>query len=428
MGNTKKCFWLKAITHLDQKLIKVARQARASRTSIATQADTLPATSLPTAVVPMSSTHTSRTFLRRSARLLGSELRALSWHGPRALLAAQTVTSVLLAVAMANLFGLHDRWWVAISAYVVMRADWHLSLQRARLRMIGTLGGALLCLPIASRVVASPWAYALTLAAVMGSGVYLTLGSRHSYGWLLATITIALVLSDARIGGRVGDLAIIRVTDVAVGTLACVCAAGLAQLGRRRWGWPSLAEHPTQGPSAQLDYRHPAARQARAWQALPCALAVLVLGLADYRYGLADFAQMLVTIAVIPVIPLTTLLERDPGEAATGLRMANRIIGCLLAAAVAALLLPWIDGHALPFLLTLGAGIWLASHMHSGHDAVSYIGLQFGIALLMAFVQDQAWRTDLHPALMRLLGILIGVAALALTRLATAYLRRRLKA
>ncbi len=103
------------------------------------------------------------------------------------------------------------------------------------------------------------------------------------------------------------------------------------------------------------------------------------------------------------------------------------MLGCLLAAVFALALLPWVGEHPLPYLLTLAVGVWLASHVHSGHEDTSYIGLQFGIAFIMVFVQDHAWSGDLRPALVRLAGILGGVATLALTRLALAAARRRLR-
>lgn len=338
------------------------------------------------------------------------------------MLAAQTVSSVLLAVLLADGLNLTDRWWVAISAYVVMRADWTTSWRRAVQRMIGTVGGAGLCLLVAPWVRMNLPLYAIAFAAVAGVGLYLTLGSRRSYAWLLATITASLVLSEAPASADLAHTATMRALDVGVGTAACIGVSGLVHVGRPYLHLPLLAG--TQDAESP-DARNPDARRARIWQALPSALCVGMLAALHFRYPLVDFAQMLVTVIVVPVIPLATLLGRDQNEMAVTMRMVNRVLGCLLAALFAVLFLPWTGGHPLLFLLALAVGIWLASHVHSGHADTSYVGLQFGIAFLMVFVQDQAWSNDLRPALLRLLGILTGVLLLAVIRLVVAYVRRR---
>lgn len=361
-------------------------------------------------------------FLRQSGRHLLGEWRQLSWQGPRAVLAAQTVGSVLLAVVLADLLGLTDRWWVAISAYVVMRADWRTSLSRAVQRMAGTLGGALAGALLAPWI-GHPWiVYAAVLGALTGFGLYRTLGSSRSYGWLLATITVLLVLADTFDAEPALEVAALRVADVAVGTLACVLVAGAVQLGRRRWHWPTLAA--TGGAARHaIDAHSSHARRERAWQALPSTLAVLLLAAVDAHTPLPAFPEMLVTVTVLPIIPLPVLLARDQSQAAVASRMGNRVLGCLLAAACALLALPWAGDSPWLFMLALSVGIWLASHIQSGHTDISYVGLQFGIAFIMVFVQDQAWTTDIAPALQRLAGILGGVLTLGVIRLGMTWLR-----
>ncbi|KGI77951.1 FUSC family protein [Oleiagrimonas soli] len=366
--------------------------------------------------------HRSTAALTRTFGLLAAELRTLHWRGPRALLAAQTVASVLLAVSLADLFRLTDRWWVAISAYVVMRADWSTSWRRGVQRMAGTIGGAVACLLLAYGTRGSTTGFVLLLALIAGVGVYMALGSTRSYGWLLATITACLILAEANTQHALWHIALLRVADVAVGTTACILIAGLVHLLRPHWHLPLLdAERDEPSPA---DPHTPQARRRRAWQALPAACSVGILATAHALYPMPAFPQMLVTVVVLPMIPLRTLLQRDFGEAAVGLRMANRLLGCLLAALLALALLPWAGGHPVLFLPALAVGVWLASHIHSGHEDTRYIGLQFGIAFLMVFVQDHAWTGELRPALMRLAGILGGVLMLAVLRLALARARR----
>ena len=55
----------------------------------------------------------SRRF-RRTADGLVAELRLVSLRGERGKLCAETVTSVVLAVYLADVFNLKERWWVAL--------------------------------------------------------------------------------------------------------------------------------------------------------------------------------------------------------------------------------------------------------------------------------------------------------------------------
>lgn len=360
------------------------------------------------------------TFLRTSLGRLAIELRSLFRRGPRMVLAAQTVGSVLLAVTLANLLHLEERWWVAISAYVVMRADWSTSWKRAAQRMAGTVGGAAAAVLAATLAGGNVWLQALALALAAGAGVYRTLGSTRSYGWLLATITAVLILAEAPHGQALWLLAGERVLDVAVGTAACVAVAGLVHLVRPALDLPLLASVPT---AKAPDPHSSDARRARRWQSLPVAFSVGLLSMLHGAVPLPAYLETLVTLIVLPVIPLATLMQRDQSEAAVALRMANRVLGCLLAAVAALALLPWAGGQPQLYLPALGLGVWLASHVQSGHEAASYVGLQFGIAYIMAFVQDRAWTGHLSPALVRLAGILAGVALLAILRLLFARLR-----
>ncbi|MET0332146.1 MAG: FUSC family protein [Dyella sp.] len=369
-------------------------------------------------------------FLRSTARVLSMELRLLRWHGARTWLALEAVSSVLLALLLAELFDMDDRWWVAISAYVVMRADWHTSFSRALQRMAGTLGGAVLAALIAPWVVESMSLYALSLALVAGAGVYRALGSTRSYAWLLATVTALLVLADTLHDAQVHRIALLRVADVAVGTFASLSVAGLIQFGRKYVHLDGSSDAaaplaPTT-PANTIDRRDSAVRRLRAVHALQGAITIAVLAALDFHGHFRDFPQMLVTIAVVLVIPLDSLVRQEDNQHAVALRMANRTLGCLLAAACAFTLLPLIGDWPIAFLLCLSAGVWLAAHVQAGNPTTSYIGTQFGIAFLMVFVQDQLWTAQVGAAAVRLLGILCGVLSLGLVMLGFAWLRQRL--
>jgi uncharacterized membrane protein YccC len=369
-------------------------------------------------------------FLRSTARVLWMELRLLRWRGARTWLALETVGSVLLAVLLAELLNMDDRWWVAISAYVVMRADWRSSLSRALQRMTGTIGGAILAALIAPWVVPSMLLYALSLALVAGIGVYRALGSTRSYAWLLAAVTALLVLADTLHDAQVHRIALLRVADVAVGTFASLSVSGLIQFGRkyvhRTTSPDAVAPTTPTTPASTIDRRDAGVRRLRAVHAFQGAITIAVLAALDFHGHFRDFPQMLVTIAVVLVIPLESLVRQEDNQHAVALRMANRTLGCLLAAACAFTLLPLIGGWPIAFLLSLSVGVWLAAHVQAGNPTTSYIGTQFGIAFLMVFVQDQLWSVQIGAAALRLLGILCGVLSLGLVMLGFAWLRQGL--
>lgn len=369
-------------------------------------------------------------YLRSSGQGLHAEIRALRLRGARAVLSLQTVGSVLLAVAAADALGLADRWWVAISAYVVMRADWETSISRALQRIAGTIGGAILGAVLGGWAAGSVWRFAPLLGLIAGFGLYRAIGSSRSYGWVLATITALLVVSGAPSTANVQLLAVWRLVDVLVGTTACVVVAGLVHRVRREW----LRRHPgvtlppmpaaAQKASPTLVRTDWRMRRLRLLQSFQGAVTIVLLAIAAYYRQLPDFAQMLVTVVVVLLVPLPALLRKQGEQNVVLVRMAHRVVGCLLAAVIAIGLLPFIGNSPLLCMMVLAAGLWLAAHVQAGNPATSYIGTQFGIALIIVFVQDERWSTDVSAAALRLIGIVAGIVALAVVMLVIASLRK----
>jgi uncharacterized membrane protein YccC len=373
----------------------------------------------------------ARRFLASSWTGLAQELRAMSWHGPRAVLCLQTVGSVLLAIVLADALNLADRWWVAISSYVVLRADFSTSLSRALQRLAGTACGALLGFAAGVWVSSSPWLYAVVLGTTATLGLYRAIGSTRSYGWALATITTLLVVSEAPQVPDVAALAVQRFVDVVVGTAASVVVAGMVFGVRRAWErrhpnvvLPPTAE-PAPGAAGELKRTAPRMRRLRALQAIQGGVTIAALSVPGWYRQWPDFPQMLVTVAMVLLVPLPALLRRRGEDNVVVLRMANRTLGCLLAAIVALATLPVVGDKPLACLGVLAAGLWLAAHVQAGNAGTSYIGTQFGVAFIIAFVQDHQWSTDAGPAMLRLLGIVAGIAALSMVMLVQSGLRRR---
>ncbi|MBE1162766.1 FUSC family protein [Dyella acidiphila] len=362
-------------------------------------------------------------FFRLTATGLLDELKLLRPWGLRPLLCAETVSAVVLAILLADLFDLKDRWWVAISAYTVVRGSLKVSLWRALDRIAGTVLGAALAAVAISLLPPGRALFALMLALFAGLGLYRAIGSPRSYAWILGTVTGLLVMSEAHQlhGLGVYELALRRVCDVATGIGASVAVIAATHLARdlrhrllpHRAINKSISAAPAVAVPA-LDRRNWTMRRLRALQALQGAISIGVLGLFAYSHPLSSFPQTLISIVAVLLVPLPALLRKPGEDDLVSLRMANRALGCMFAALLAVILLPLIGNTPWLCLLTLAIGVWMAAHVQAGSANTSYLGTQFGIGFIMTFVQDQRWSTDASAPLLRLAGILIGLSALTL--------------
>jgi uncharacterized membrane protein YccC len=347
-----------------------------------------------------------------------AELRLVSLRGARGALCAQTVASVVLAVYLADVFHLKERWWVALSAYVLIRADPALVFRRSLERLAGTVVGALGGLLLAVAIFPHAWLVIAALALVAGLGIYGMLGSRYAYSWVLGTVTALMVLSDASAVASLTQLARGRIVDVAVGVLATAVISVVALLlARLLHGGDASAGASTPVARHAVEPVAPGIaplRSMRIVQAMQGAGAIAILAVANHVHALPNVAQSMVSVVAVLLVPVSVLKDGHVA-AAVHVRMFNRFLGCFCAALLAAPLLPLIGHVPVLCLAVLGAGVWLAAHVQAGSAQVSYIGTQFGVGFIMIFVQDRAWSTDPSAALQRLLGIVGALVVLAAT-------------
>jgi len=300
-------------------------------------------------------------------------------------------------------------------------------LERLTGTVIGAASGALLAVLIFH----DAWLTILALALVSGLGIYCMLGSPYAYSWVLGTVTALMVLSDPISTALPTQLAISRILDVAVGVFAAATISAVALCIERLLrsdGFSVSASSPgvsgAQKTPAPPIVGH--SRFARLWQAVQGAFAIALIGGIDHFHALPNFAQSMVSVVAVLLVPLSVLVDGQVMEA-VHMRMLNRFLGCLCAALLAAALLPLIGGMPLLCLIVLGAGVWLAAHVQAGSAEVSYIGTQFGVGFIMIFVQDHAWSTDASAALQRLMGIVVALFVLAATMLAFSAVSRKLR-
>lgn len=127
----------------------------------------------------------------------GPEGRAglLSWEHRRLLIhAGKTALAAGLCWWLALLFGLHDGYWGAISAIIVLQSNFGSTISASRDRLLGTLIGAVFGFSF-SLFGSLPWNYILALIAAMTlCGL---LGFRSSSRLAGVTITIVMLVQNA---------------------------------------------------------------------------------------------------------------------------------------------------------------------------------------------------------------------------------------
>jgi len=150
--------------------------------------------------------------------------RLLTWERKRMLIhAAKTALAAALCWWLAMSFGLHDGYWGAISAIIVLQSNVGSTVTASRDRLLGTLIGALLGFSF-SLFGELPWNYMLAVfTAVIICGV---LGLRSSSR--LAGVTITIVMLVQQSGSR-WDLALAVTTLVLPDRARLSLRDGLAQ-------------------------------------------------------------------------------------------------------------------------------------------------------------------------------------------------------
>jgi uncharacterized membrane protein YccC len=344
------------------------------------------------------------------------ELKSLRLHGPRAREAIRPVLSVLVAVGAAAVLNLDDLSWAAFSGYMVMRGNVAESVPRGLMRIAGTVGGALLGLLLAPKAADSPMLLMAFLFLVSWIGIFQSLTTRYSYAWLFFGLTAGMVLTDALESPEsVVHFAATRVTEVTVGTCACLLIACLFAAMPIEAGKRADAAIWCGRLRDFLDEvwlrRH--------WLLLAYsmrgALAVALLPFVWRWFGIEDFSQTAITSYVVMIVPSAEVRERQ--HTTIYERMVHRTLGCLLGSATALLCVGFVGTDLPTMVLVLGVGVWLGYSVQTGREGIGYLGTQFTLGMLITLVQGPGPITDVTPGLERLLGIFIGSAMLCLLTL-----------
>jgi uncharacterized membrane protein YccC len=329
--------------------------------------------------------------------------------GPRATTCFVTTASVAVATTLAMALHLDDIWWAAISGFMATQATTPASLRKGVLRIIGTIAGAGGVVLLSPLLVDDPLLVTLLMLVTSTFGILGLLVSPHGYAWMLAAVTVDMVLmtglSDPY---SMLEVAASRTAEVAVGTTAAMFVSLLAALDETE---PPADSHP--GWRHLLDAQWPATEHS-----IRAAIAVVTVPWVWAWLHVPSDAQIAVTITAVMALPALGTDPRADQEAILK-RGAHRIIGCFLGGSVGLLCLAVSIEGFLPWMLVLCAGVWITAHIQASKLGTSYIGVQAGMVFVSTLVQGPSPPDSLVPGIERFAGIVGGLCILMAVNLLT---------
>jgi uncharacterized membrane protein YccC len=155
--------------------------------------------------------------------------RLLTWERRQLLIhAAKTALAAALCWWLAGRFGLHDGYWGAISAIIVLQSNFGATITASRDRILGTAIGAIFGFSF-SLFGSLPWNYILAVLAAMT--VCGLLGLRSSSRLAGVTISIVMLVQN---GASHWLLALDRVGQVVLGIVVAIVLSTLVFPDRAR--------------------------------------------------------------------------------------------------------------------------------------------------------------------------------------------------
>jgi uncharacterized membrane protein YccC len=331
----------------------------------------------------------------------------VSFNDPIARVATASMIAVVSAVTIANAMHLDDPWWAAISGYVSMQRTAPASLQRALLRVVGTIVGAALGLFALRWVAYDMFACCLVIFAVATISIIGSNVSRYAYAWLLIIVTFGLVALpslDAPAGAPA--LAVNRFLEVIVGSGTGVLVAMLLEPS------PTMAAPVALGWSGLFGRKLYVTLHSMRW-----ALAIALLPLLWRIFNLTGMSQSAVTLVAILATPVATDLHDTNRQLLV--KGVQRLLGCAIGGVVGLALIGLGIDSLLPWLVSLAVPVWFCAYIQNGTHSATYVGAQAGFVLIVTLIQGHGPPISMTPGIDRLVGIFCGLFVLMMVVLVT---------
>jgi uncharacterized membrane protein YccC len=325
---------------------------------------------------------------------LAGDLRELTLAGPRANAALRSALATTIAVLVALALHLDNPFWAGISGVVLVQSDRAATLARSVDRIIGTVAGAAI-----GYFGAGLAQYHLVFLTLIGGYTAFTIYGQerveHGYAVLLSGITVVLILfGTLATPGQALDLAVYRGLEILVGVfVACgvdYALAPAAQLDAPLPPKPGIFVRPIDHDLAAI--------------AITGGIAMMLIPVIWEGLDLPGLDQTPITAFII-----LCALRLEPGW-----RALTRAAGCLFGGLWGLAAMHLAGSLFLPWLVMLFIGLYLAAHINQGKGDDAYVGLQAGIAIVVAMVQGQGASEDIAPAIERLVGVFGGIIVVSI--------------
>lgn len=134
--------------------------------------------------------------------------------------ALRTAISALAAVLIAFAFHVPNPFWAGMSVVIVTNLYTGSIIDKAMMRLVGTILGAVLGFYIAGMVANSFFLYLLSCFLVIAVSVYYYYYSKHGYAYLLGSLCIFIIISQVVINPvKAFEVAIWRPVEIGIGVI-----------------------------------------------------------------------------------------------------------------------------------------------------------------------------------------------------------------
>ncbi|WP_392560098.1 FUSC family protein [Orbus mooreae] len=320
----------------------------------------------------------------------------------------EVILSVFLAIFLAHQMNATNVGWAAFSGYMVMRSHVIDTLIRGSLRFLGTIIGALLAYITAYFFGDGLFFITLAMALTAGVALYFAITSKYNYAWLFFGITYIMVSVDA-LGNpfsQVQTFVTTRLVEVFAGITASMIVSLISNLVK-----PKLKLKPAKVGLSNVA-KFSMCEKYTIIHSLRAMISLATLPFLEHFFDLQYLAQTAITCFVVLTVPLSSINNAK----VVSKRNFHRFLGCLSGGMLALLFLPFYQINLLIAGLILAFGILIGRQIENSGQSFSYIGTQFVLVYLVVMVPDSLASTSVEPGIARLLGVVIGIILVELSK------------